>query len=116
MPASARTRASGLRASGYKVQLSRISSHVSDPKRTLARRNLPVVSPDIKLGESIGPSAVSEALAQHLHRFGRPPTEDLLVALRWTGEPDYPRLRVLVEALAKPWWTGSPPDHPCTWC
>ena len=60
-----------------------------------------MVGPAVELGESIDAAAVADAIRRHVDRFGRPPGEDLVLALRWAGEPEYPRLRALAEAVAK---------------
>jgi ethanolamine utilization protein EutA len=101
LPADARIRATVLGASEYTVQLSGITSFISDAERTLPRRNLPVAQPHYELGEVVDTAAVEEEIRRHVERFGVPDAEDLALALRWDGPPEYARIRSLAEALVK---------------
>lgn len=112
VPADARIRATVLGASEYTVQLSGITSYIGAPERSLPRRNVPVARPHYELGEVIDPHAVAREIAQHVVRFGGGVADDLALALSWSGEPDYPRIRALadavVEALAPRIEAGAP--------
>jgi ethanolamine utilization protein EutA len=98
-PADARIRATVLGASEYTVQLSGITSYIGAPERTLPRRNIPVARPHYELGEVVDARAVAEEIRRHVDRFGAGVGEDLAVALWWSGEPAYPRIRALAEAV-----------------
>jgi ethanolamine utilization protein EutA len=101
LPADARIRATVLGASEYTVQLSGITSYLGAPERTLPRRNLAVARPQYEIPGVVDATAVGEEIRRHVARFGVGATEDLVVALRWEGPPEYPRLRGLAEAVAK---------------
>jgi len=99
VPADARIRATVLGASEYTVQLSGITSYIGAPERTLPRRNLPVARPHYELGEVVDAAVVAEEIRRHVERFGVGADGDLAVALPWSGEPDYQRIRALAEAV-----------------
>jgi ethanolamine utilization protein EutA len=101
LPADARIRATVLGASEYTVQLSGITSFISDPEHTLPRRNLPVAQPHYELGDVVDTAGVEEEIRRHVERFGVPDSEDLALALHWDGPPEYARVRSLGEALVK---------------
>jgi ethanolamine utilization protein EutA len=101
LPADARIRATVLGASEYTVQLSGITSYLDAPERTLPRRNLAVARPQYEIPGVVDATAVGEEIRRHVARFGVGATEDLVVALRWEGPPEYPRLRGLAEAVAQ---------------
>lgn len=101
LPADARIRATVLGASEYTVQLSGITSFISDAEQTLPRRNLPVAQPHYELGEVVDTAAVEEEIRLHVERFGVADADDLALALHWEGPPEYARIRSLGEALAK---------------
>jgi ethanolamine utilization protein EutA len=99
LPADARIRATVLGASEYTAQLSGITGHLGSPERTLPRRNLPVAHPHYVLGESVDAAAVGEEIRRHVARFGLAPDDDLALALRWEGPPEYHRVRALADAV-----------------
>ena len=39
-------------------------------------------------------------IGRHVGRFGLAPADDIVLALRWTGPPEYHRVRALAEAVA----------------
>ncbi|NRQ31813.1 recombinase [Nonomuraea sp. NN258] len=98
LPAAERIRATVLGASQYTVQLSGITSHIDAAERTLPRRNLPVARPAYALGDTVDSAAVADALGEHLARFAQ---GDLAVALTWSGDPEYHRLRAFGEGIVK---------------
>jgi ethanolamine utilization protein EutA len=100
LPAAARIRATVLGAAEYTVQLSGITSFVGSPARTLPRRNLPVASPRYDLGETVAAADVGAEIESHVGRFGLDPADDVVLALHWTGPPEYHRVRALAEAVA----------------
>jgi len=99
VPADARIRATVLGASEYTVQLSGITSYIGGPERTLPRRNLPVARPHYELGEVVDATVVAEEIRRHVERFGVGAEGDLAVALPWSGDPEYRRIRALAEAV-----------------
>jgi ethanolamine utilization protein EutA (predicted chaperonin) len=100
LPAAARIRATVLGAAEYTVQLSGITSFVGSAERTLPRRNLPVANPRYDLGETVVAADVGAEIRRHVGRFGLAPTDDVVLALHWTGPPEYRRVRALAEAVA----------------
>lgn len=97
--ADARIRATVLGASEYTVQLSGITSYIGAPERTLPRRNIPVARALYELGDEVDARAAAEEIRRHVERFGLGVDEDLALALPWTGDPDYRRIRALAEAV-----------------
>ncbi len=100
LPAAERIRATVLGASQYTVQLSGITSHLDGADRALPRRNLPVARPAYLLGDDVDPGTVAKALTEHLGRFAHGDT-DLAVALSWSGDPEYRRLRAFGEGIVQ---------------
>ncbi len=100
LPAAARIRATVLGAAEYTVQLSGITSFIGSPARTLPRRNLPVANPHYELGDTVVAADVGAAIGRHVGRFGLAPGDDVVLALRWTGPPEYHRVRALAEGVA----------------
>jgi ethanolamine utilization protein EutA len=99
-PAAARIRATVLGAAEYTVQLSGITSFVGSAERTLPRRNLPVANPQYDLGETVVAADIGAEICRHVGRFGLASTDDVVLALHWTGPPEYRRVRALAEAVA----------------
>jgi len=99
--ADARIRATVLGASEYTVQLSGITSYIGAPDRTLPRRNITVARPHYELGEVVDAASVGEEIRRHVERFGVDARGDLAVALPWSGDPDYRRIRALAEAVVR---------------
>ncbi|SEG89546.1 Reactivating factor of Adenosylcobalamin-dependent ethanolamine ammonia lyase [Actinacidiphila yanglinensis] len=111
LPAGECIRATALGASEYSVQLSGNTGCVTAPDRLLPRRNLQVVRPRIEVGERIDPDEVAAAIRRHLSDLtpagtGAPDDTgtsdgarapgaadaDVVLALRWRGQPRYDRL------------------------
>jgi ethanolamine utilization protein EutA len=100
LPAAERIRATVLGASEYTVQLSGITSFIPAPESTLPRRNLQVARPDYAIGDEVDREAVASAIEQHLAVFGlHDDAADVAVALRWSGSPNYRRLRAFAEGV-----------------
>lgn len=102
LPAGACIRATALGASEYTIQLSGNTSYISHPGRLLPRRNVQVLRPDLPLGDSIDPAAVAAAIGAHFVAFDLAGAEgDVALALRWSGHPDYRRLRAFAEGIRR---------------
>jgi len=102
LPAGACIRATALGASEYTVQLSGNTSYISDRGRLLPRRDLQVLQPDIVLPDSIRPGEVAGAIRHHLLRFDLVGEDrDIAFAFRWSGLPEYGRLRAFAEGIAE---------------
>lgn len=100
MPAAECIRATVLGASAYSVQLSGRTGTITDPARLLPRRNLQVLHPPVAPAGTIDSSALAAAIRAHLAAYDKPSTaDDLVLALRWQGLPEYPRLRALAEGV-----------------
>jgi ethanolamine utilization protein EutA len=100
LPAGSGIRATALGLSEYSVQLSGNTIFASDPERSLPRRNLRVVQPDIALGDTIDPAAVAAAIIGHIEKYEFNTGEPLAYALRWEGLPLYRRIRAFAEGIA----------------
>jgi ethanolamine utilization protein EutA len=100
LPAAARIRATVLGAAEYTVQLSGITSFVGSPDRTLPRRNLPVANPQYDLDDTVVAADIGAEIGRHVGRYGLGPADDVVLALHWTGPPEYHRVRALAEAVA----------------
>jgi ethanolamine utilization protein EutA len=109
LPAGECIRATVVGAAEYTVQLSGSTGFVSDPDALLPRRNLPVVRPDLALGETVDPVEVAGAVRRRLAAFA---PGDVALALSWSGPPSYARLlpfaRGIRDALAEPISAGRP--------
>ncbi|MER6984963.1 ethanolamine ammonia-lyase reactivating factor EutA, partial [Streptomyces carpinensis] len=86
-------RATALGASEYSVQLSGNTGFVSDPGALLPRRNLQVVRPHYRLGETVDAEAVAAAIRRHLIALDVAQTgADVALALSWSGPSSHERL------------------------
>lgn len=100
LPASACIRATALGASEYSIQLSGNTSHITSPGRLLPRRNLPVLQPELPLGEHIDAVEVARLMRAHFVAFDiEDNSTDVALAIRWEGKPEYQRIRALAEGL-----------------
>lgn len=100
LPASACIRATALGASEYSIQLSGNTSHITSPGRLLPRRNLPVLQPELPLGEHIDAVEVARLMRAHFVAFDIEDNSiDVALAIRWEGKPEYRRIRALAEGL-----------------
>jgi ethanolamine utilization protein EutA len=113
LPAGECIRATALGASEYSVQLSGNTVYISSPRELLPRKNLQVIQPRLKLGDTVDPSAVAAAVRQHLRSFDLVEGEsEVALAFRWRGAPTYDRLaafaRGIVAALPRTLAAGKP--------
>jgi ethanolamine utilization protein EutA len=106
LPAGECIRATALGASEYSVQLSGNTIYLSSPGELLPRRNLQVIQPRVKLGDTIGPADVAAAIRDHFRSFDLVEGEsEVALAFRWRGAPAYARIaglaRGIVDALPR---------------
>jgi ethanolamine utilization protein EutA len=106
-------RATALGASEYSVQLSGNTGCVSDPDVLLPRRNLQVLRPNYRLGETVEAETVAAAVRRHLVALDVAQTDaDIALAMTWSGLPSYERLlpfaRGLRDGLADRTARGKP--------
>jgi len=102
VPAAECIRATALGASSYSVQLSGRTGFITAPGELLPRRNLPVIAPQIDLGGIIDEAAVAEAIGRSLvvnDIDGG--AGDVVLALRWQGDPEYERLAALAKGVKR---------------
>lgn len=104
-------RATVIGASQFSVQASGNTVHLS-PGAALPLRDVPVLVPDLDLGEAVSPADVAAAVRRSLARVEDTAPPAVALALRWQGDPLYARLRALAEGLAQgvaasPAGTGS---------
>jgi ethanolamine utilization protein EutA len=93
-------RATVLGASSHSVQLSGDTIFISSHSALLPCRNVPVVRPQIELAETIRPADVASAIILHLEAFDRTDlSQSIALALPWSGQPSYERLRALAEGI-----------------
>jgi ethanolamine utilization protein EutA len=81
------------------VQVSGKTIHVSD-ESVLPLRNVPVIPLELELGETIDGAAVARAITTTLARAPYDEDHALALAIRWSGDPMYARLRALAEGIA----------------
>jgi len=94
-----RIRATVIGASQFTVQVSGKTIHVSD-ESVLPLRNVPVVPLGLEMGESVDGSTVARAIAAGLERAAVGEDSAIALAVRWSGDPLYARLRALAEGIA----------------
>ncbi len=114
LPAGSGIRATALGLSEYSLQLSGNTIFASDTDRTLPRRNLRVVQPDLSLPETIDPADIAGAIISHVQKYELNTGEPLAYALRWQGLPTYRRIRAFAEGIAMalvPATTGHQPIY-----
>lgn len=100
LPAEARIRATALGASEFCVQLSGNTCYISDVDKVLPRRNIQVVHPNYELDDEINVNYVARSIRHHMEGFVNPEAaSDVVIALTWTGELSYRRLRSMAEAI-----------------
>ena len=100
LPAGECIRATALGASQYSVQLSGNTSYISDPGSLLPRRNLQVVQPPFRCGETIDAGALAAAIRAHLTAFDATADAQVALALRWRGPPSYERIAAFARGIA----------------
>ena len=115
MPAAECIRATVLGAAQRSVQLSGSTATITNPATLLPQRNMRVVSPRLELAGAIDPAAVAgaierQAAAQDIDLA----RDDIVLALRWQGEPSHERLAALaagLEAALAPRAAAGQPLH-----
>jgi ethanolamine utilization protein EutA (predicted chaperonin) len=101
LPAGECIRATALGASQYSVQLSGNTSFISDPGALLPRRNLEVIQPPYRCGETIDAAALAGAIRAHLTAFDiAADAGEVALALRWRGPPSYERIAAFARGIA----------------
>jgi ethanolamine utilization protein EutA len=113
LPAGECIRATALGASEYSVQLSGNTIFISSPAELLPRKNLQVIQPRLKLGDTIDPAVVAAAIRDHFRAFDLVEGEsEAALAFRWRGAPSYARIsalaRGIVDALPRTTREGKP--------
>ena len=102
LPAGECIRATAVGASEYSVQLSGNTIYLSNPGVLLPRKNLQVLQPPIRFGDTVDPAAVAEAIRAHFGRFDVVEGDaEVALAFRWRGAPAYPRLAGLARGIAQ---------------
>jgi ethanolamine utilization protein EutA len=102
LPAGECIRATALGASEYSVQLSGNTIYLSNPGELLPRKNLQVLQPPIRFGDTVDPAEVATAIRAHFERFDIVEGDaELALAFRWRGAPAYPRLAGLARGIAQ---------------
>ena len=102
LPAGECIRATAVGASEYSVQLSGNTIYLSNPGALLPRKNLQVLQPPIRFGDTVDPAAVAEAIRAHFGRFDVVEGDaEVALAFRWRGAPAYPRLAGLARGIAQ---------------
>ena len=101
LPAGECIRATALGASQYSVQLSGNTSYISDPGALLPRRNLQVIQPPYRCGETIDADVLAAAIRAHLTAFDISAVAgEVALALRWRGAPSYERIAAFARGIA----------------
>ncbi|MFI6343973.1 ethanolamine ammonia-lyase reactivating factor EutA [Streptomyces sp. NPDC050560] len=100
LPAGECIRATALGASEYSVQLSGNTGFISDPDALLPRRNLQVVRPELKLGDTVDAAEVADAVRRRLTALDADQTgAETALAVPWSGLPTYARLHPFATGL-----------------
>lgn len=100
LPAQACIRATALGASEYSIQLSGNTISISNPGALLPRRNLQVLAPPFDFTDDFDPAAFAVAAAAHFTAFDLVEgAQDVALALRWRGLPEYGRVAALAQAV-----------------
>jgi ethanolamine utilization protein EutA len=102
LPGAELIRATVLGASEHTVQLSGNTGYISSPDRLLPRRNVQVVRPGYRLGDTVDPAGVAAGVRRQLTSFDLDDSDaDVVVALGWDGPPEYRRLHALARGVAQ---------------
>lgn len=106
-------RATVVGASQYTSQVSGSTIFISDPG-LMPIRNIPVILPDLDLGDEVDSQDVAAEVSRAAGRFDLPrgPGE-FAIGVRWDGSPSYSRVdalaRGLVDGYGVPWGEGLRP-------
>jgi ethanolamine utilization protein EutA len=99
--ASAGIRATVIGASQYTMQVSGSTIYVA-PVDVLPLRNLPVIAPELDLGETIDPAAVAAAVETVLRRLDLAEGESpVAVCYHWRGSATFQRLSAFCRGIAQ---------------
>lgn len=102
IPATAKIRATALGASEFSVQLSGNTCYIADAEKLLPRRNLQVIKPAFTLDHQIDIEGVAESIRTKIEAFANPDlTNEIVLAMNWSGELSYDRLHSLAKAIVK---------------
>lgn len=102
IPANAKIRATALGASEFSVQLSGNTCYIADADRLLPSRNLQVIKPSYVLDDEIDVEGVAKAIRTKIEAFANPDTtNEIVLAMYWSGELSYPRLYSLAQAIVQ---------------
>jgi ethanolamine utilization protein EutA len=97
---AATIRATALGASEYSVQLSGQTSTVTAPGRSLPRRNLQVLKPDVDLSDEPEAASIAAAIRAHFEAFDLDPARDeVALAFEFRTAPDYRTIRCLADGI-----------------
>lgn len=100
LPDSQGIRSTALGASEYTTQLSGNTCFVTNAEVLLPRRNIQVIQPDFRFDEVIDVSELGLAIKHHIDAFEVDAArDDIVLAFRWQGTPEYARLRALAEGI-----------------
>ena len=108
--AGAGIRATVVGASEFTVQLSGSTSYVGDGS-ALPARNLQVARPVYELGDEVRPEVVAGAVREALGQGFRDDRGGIALALSWSGDPTYQRLRALADGVAAGLDDGTEPVY-----
>lgn len=100
LPDSQGIRSTALGASEYTTQLSGNTCYVTDYEALLPQRNVQVLQPEFEFSEMFDPADLGVKIRQHIKAFEvDAASDDLVLAFRWDGRPEYPRIRALAEGI-----------------
>ena len=100
LPDSRGIRSTALGGSEFTAQMSGNTVYLSDPDRLLPRRNLQVIAVDYAFADTIDSAHVATAIRRSLQRSAVGESgADIVLAFRWTGSPQYERIKALAEGI-----------------
>ncbi|MBH97808.1 MAG: recombinase [Rhodospirillaceae bacterium] len=92
-------RSTALGGSEFTAQLSGNTSYISNPERLLPRRNIQVIQPDFNFTENFSSTELVDAIQHKLNIFDIDNHREIVLAIYWTGNPDFSRVKKLAEAI-----------------
>lgn len=102
LPAVACIRATALGASEYSVQLSGQTSTITTPGKTLPRRSMQVLKPDVDLKLEPTAALIADATLAHFEAFDLDPAKSLVaLAYEFDMAPDYAVIRALADGIVQ---------------
>ena len=99
LPAREGIRATVIGASQFTVQVSGKTIHLPETN-VLPLHNVPVVAPDLVLGDVVDAGDVARVISSAMHHAAREDDAPVALAIRWQGDPFHARLRALAEGIA----------------